>query len=324
MTTCWGITDGSAGMVSQVSALAEALGLELQLKRVRVKKPLVLLPNILFVSWLIRLVNKYFLTDDSDSLAGPWPKVVISCGRRGAIVTMGMRAEAMAHGGERPHFIHIQDPQTSARRFDVVLAMEHDKIQGPNVIKSRLALHSITPEKLAAAREKFAPRFAAYPRPLVAVMLGGSTQKYKLTAEKMELVIAALRRLLDSGSSLLITASRRTGVENIVALTQALGDNPRVYIYDGVEENPYMGMLALADSLVVSNDSVNMVSEAYVTGKPLHILRFCGHADTKPARFAEKMVASGAAQWLSDGGAKAHAPVDDMARVVAEIRRLIP
>ncbi len=75
---------------------------------------------------------------------------------------MGMRDLASAG----TQFIHIQDPQAPARHFDLVVAMEHDKITGDNVIKTHFALHSITPEKLAGAAETFAPRFADFPKTL--------------------------------------------------------------------------------------------------------------------------------------------------------------
>ena len=48
-----------------------------------------------------------------------------------------------------------------------------------------------------------------------------------------------------------------------------------------------MGMLACADEIIVTNDSVNMMSEALATGKKVTILNLEGHENTKPARFAE-------------------------------------
>jgi mitochondrial fission protein ELM1 len=234
------------------------------------------------------------IAPNSDSLAAPYPDVVISCGRRAALVAMGLKTRA-----PKTRFIHIQDPQMPSRYFDLVVAMQHDKIEGVNVIKTQFALHAITPEVLARARLQFEPMFASYATPRVAVLLGGSTNKYQLDADAMQQVIASLQELLVGAQcSLLITPSRRTGEDNIKQLRQAFAGDSRVYIYDFAGENPYMGLLALADAIVVTNDSVNMMSEAHATGKPVYILPLAEHTNTKPARFAEMLMQNSIAKEI--------------------------
>lgn len=292
MSSCWGLTDGSAGMVAQVKALASALSLTPDMKAINLRKPWVYLPPACYTGPLRRFILPHFLT---SYLTPPWPEIVISCGRRAAIVALGLRAQLPA-----TRFIHIQDPRIDSRHFDAIVAMQHDSITGPNVIKTRYALHTITPEALAAARAHFAPRFAAYPAPYTSVLIGGSTNKYTLTEAAMAQLIDSLQQLLGhTPGSLLITPSRRTGEKNLASLRQAFAGNQRVYIYDFIEENPYMGLLALADHLIVTDDSVNMMSEAAATGKPLHLLPLPGHADTKPARFAQGLIRDGIARPLA-------------------------
>jgi len=196
-------------------------------------------------------------------------------------------------------FIHIQDPQMPARHFDLVVAMAHDKVVADNVIKTVYALHRVTPEALAQARAQFEPQYAAYASPHIAVLLGGSTNKYTLTQEAMAQVVAQLKAVLaQTEGALLITPSRRTGEANIAMLRQAFAGDARVYMYDFVSENPYMGLLACADMLVVSDDSVNMMSEAHATGKPIYLLKLPGHANTKPSRFGQMLEKEGAARAL--------------------------
>lgn len=298
--TCWGITDGSAGMAAQVKALAASLGIEPEMKTVRVKMPWVKLPNLCYATPLRRLVVPWLIEDGCDTLDGPWPDLIISCGRRGAIITSALRSKIKRGGQDKaPYFIHIQDPQMPARYFDLVIAMAHDRIEGDNVIKTRYALHQVTPVTMAQAREQWEPAFAQYNKPLVAVLLGGSTNKYTLTEQAVGRVVTVLDRLLKNmDGSLLITPSRRTGEENIARLRAAFEGNDRVYMYDFVGDNPYQGMLALADTFIVSNDSVNMMSEAVATGKPVHIIAFAGHYGTKPSRFAGNLIRSGIARTL--------------------------
>lgn len=287
MNVCWGVTDGSAGMAAQVRSLALAMGLQPEMKVISLKKPWAWLPNIFYDGWLLKFVLPCALDKTNDGIFGSGSPLktrmtIISCGRKAALV-----AAAIKKSQPDVKVIHIQDPQMSPGYFDVVVAMEHDKITGANVIKTRFALHSINKEVLDEARGKFEPLFAGFVRPQIAVLIGGSTNKYTMTKSRMTALIGNLQARLAAGGSLLITTSRRTGEENIAALKQAFSGNKNVYIYDGSGENPYMGLLACADEIMVTNDSVNMMSEAFATGKKVSIINLEGHQNTKPAHFAE-------------------------------------
>jgi len=312
----WGITSGGAGMVAQVRALAATLGVEPEMKKTQLRAPFVYLPNRAFTGPLASLVVPLL----EAPLSPLWPQLVISCGRRAAAVALGIQARA-----PQTRFIHIQDPHIDSRHFDLVVAMAHDRITGPNVIKTRFALHAITSARLDEARQYFAPQFDDFPSPRVAVLLGGSTNKYRLRPPAMQEMILKLQQLLHySGASLLITPSRRTGAENVALLKQAFASDERVYIYDGREENPYMGMLALADAIIVTDDSVNMMSEAHATGKPLYLLPMPGHADTKPARFAQKLLQDGIAREIGKTLERWDYPrSDEMAQLAEKIKAFI-
>lgn len=318
MTLCWGISDGSAGMESQIKALAAAIGVLPVMKKVTLKKTFAILPNKFYATPLKSLIVPYLIEGGSDVVAPPWPDMVISCGRRAGAVVMGLKR----HIRGNTKFIHLQDPKVSARHFDMVVTVDHDAISGANVIKTRFALHMITPATLEEARQKFIARFAAYPQPLTAVLLGGTTHRYTLTTEGMAKIIMSLQLLLQrTEGSLLITPSRRTGEGNISMLRNVFAANKRVYIYDFKEENPYCGMLALADAIIVTNDSVNMMSEAHATSKPIYILPLPGHTESKPARFAQALIRDGIARPLNNKLEKWNYPAsDEMAQLAREIK----
>jgi mitochondrial fission protein ELM1 len=320
MASAWLLTDGSAGMLAQARALAESLGLAHEAKKIALNRWFSWQPNAIYAAGYKHLIMDYVLDKkNSDALGEPWPPLVISCGRRAALIAMGMRHQlSTQQTAVNTRFIHIQDPQCPPENFDLVIAMEHDKVRGTNVITTSRALHNITPEKLEAARAQFAARFAGYASPKVAVLLGGSTNKYTLKPSAMKKIISSLEQLLAKTTcSLLITPSRRTGEENIRLLDSSFRrkpessanknmdpglrrDDTRIYLYDNKEENPYLGLLALADYIIVTNDSVNMMSEALATGKPVYILPLPGHQHTKPARFAEKLVSDGTCRLLGE------------------------
>ena len=66
------------------------------------------------------------------------------------------------------------------------------------------------------------------------------------------------------GVGVAVTPSRRTDPAVTRVLTEALAPLGG-YVWDGSGDNPYFGMLALADAIVVTMDSVSMVSEAVAT-----------------------------------------------------------
>lgn len=267
-----GLTDGSAGMVAQVRALATAMDVELEEKTIRVNAPWRLLPNIAYDLGL----SKIFPV--ADELIDAPCELIISCGRKAALVSASLRTHAKR--------IHIQDPQMKLSHFDVVVAMEHDQLSAANVISTPMALHSITSETLARAKERWEPKFAHLPRPWNAVLIGGSTNKYTFSKEAM---CALLLQLGEIEGSLLITTSRRTGEANNQLLSDYFLHSKHVFLYTGELENPYLGLLACADKIYVTNDSVNMMSEALASGKPVEILKLQGHKNTKPAYFAERI-----------------------------------
>ncbi len=255
------MTDGKAGVEVPCLGLAEALGLEPVVKRVQVTKPWRWLPPRLIPNPLGAIGPK------RDSLEPPWPSLLISSGRQAVAPAMAIRG--LSAGAT--FTVHIQNPAVDPARFDVVVAPRHDRLEAPNVIATTGGLNRVTEDRLAAAAARFAPRFAHLPRPRVAVMIGGDNKAYRFTgavARRLGARLAELSRREDAG--LLITASRRTGAKVMAILREALAGLP-VEIWDGTGENPYFGFLALADAFVVTGDSVNMVTEAATTGKPVYV-----------------------------------------------------
>ena len=49
-------------------------------------------------------------------------------------------------------------------------------------------------------------------------------------------------------------------------------------MWDGAGDNPYYGLLALADAIVVTEDSVSMVSEACATSAPVLLASLPGRS----------------------------------------------
>lgn len=312
MSQVWVLHDGKQGMRSQVLGLAEALALPFVEKRLVVRAPWRhLMPSL----WVQPLKA---LSAEGDLLTPPWPDVIISCGRNTVAPARAVKAANRGH----TLWVHIQDPRAGRQDVDLMVVPEHDRTRGENVILTRGAVHRVTPAKLAEGRKTFAPTFADLPRPLVSVLLGGNNKVYRLTLERLGQVADDLVKISKRGYGLAITPSRRTGEAGLALLREKLAGR-RAFIWDGTGENPYFGLLGLADAILVTGDSVSMVSEAGATGKPVHVIELEG-GSTKFRRFHDMMEKAGVTrpfrgqveQW-------SYPPLNDTAKAAAIIRDML-
>ena len=310
---CWVLTDGKPGMENQCLGLAEALGLDPEIKRVAPRFPWRILPPHL---WLGAL---YAPGPNGDDLSPPWPDLLIATGRQTVALSIAIKRRA----GDRVFTVQIQNPVIKATRFDLVATPRHDRLSGENVIVTEGALHRVTPERLADEAEHFNGRLAGLGRPLVAVLIGGSNRQYRMTRQSTKTLAGGLARLArDHGAGLMVTASRRTGAENEAMLRQRL-NAVSAEIWDGKGRNPYFGYLGLADAIVVTGDSVSMVSEACATGKPVYVFDLEGGSD-KFRRFHENLRDKGFTRpFTGELESWEYTPLRDTARVADEIRRRI-
>ena len=183
--------------------------------------------------------------------------------------------------------------------------------EAPNTLPILGATHRMTAAKLAAARAEF-PQFAALPGPRVALLLGALAPE---TAARIGTQARAL------GGSVLATTSRRTGAEAAEALAAALAGHPHsLFRWGDAGPNPFLGLLAHADAVVVSADSISMASEALATPAAL-FLADPGGLGPRHRAFAESLVTAGEARWLSaDATLFPRVPRNETTRVAEAIR----
>ncbi len=299
--TVWALTTGEAGKVSQAEGLAETLGWPFKSIVVRLRRPWSWSPAHRQPLGLLRYgVEK--------SLPQPWPGLLISCGRRSVPVAAAVKRAA----GDRTFAVHIQNPRTPLPCFDLIVPLEHDGLAGPNVVATQAALHRVTPEKLAAAAAEWQGRFGNLN---VAVLLGGRSRSYRFTRETVDKLAGGLA---GPDGEIAVTASRRTEPGVVDALKARL---PPAWFWDGTGPNPYLGMLALARHIVVTEDSVSMISEAISTGKPVYVAEMAG-GSRRLAQFHASLMKDELvrpfdgrlAQWRYE-------PVNETPRIAAEVRR---
>lgn len=342
----WVIAAYRAGEQSQLLALAEALGWPFEIKQVKHR-------------WQGALFNLFRGTGlrgidvaDSSPLAAPWPDVVIAAGMRNEPVCRWIRN---ASGG-RTRIVHIGRPWANPHNFDLVITTPQYRLpQHERVLQNTLTLHRVTAARLAAARERHGARLAALPQPHIAVIVGGPSGPYAFGARagaRLGRQASALAAAL--GGSLLITTSARTPQAALAALRASVSVPHELYEWKAEDPaNPYFAYLACAQRLIVTFDSISMLSEACATGRPVymfdlardhgggdarsdadHSLRSLGYALLMrfgPRRLGrdiglvhQRLLEDGRAAWLGEAGDPVHAaPAADIDRAVARVRQLL-
>ena len=119
-----------------------------------------------------------------------------------------------------------------------------------------------------------------------------------------------------------MTPSRRTGAENLAILQKGLASVPS-FIWDMSGANPYYGMLGVADVVLATCDSVNMVCEACTAGKPVHVIDLVGGSD-KFRRFHQSMRDDGFTRpFTGKIESWEMPPLNDMEAVAARIKTMM-
>jgi mitochondrial fission protein ELM1 len=258
----WILSEGLAGLQAQALGLAEAAGLSPDLRVLKPSAPW---------KWVAARMWPRPLSVVADAVRAPLPELVIGCGGMAAAVIAALR-------GKSRRVVQVQNPRMTIGRFDLIVANRHDELTGANVILTRTALHRVTPERLAMQAEAWRDHITALPRPLVAVLLGGSNGRYRLDVEAGGRLAADLASMMRRDKvGVMVTPSRRTD-PSVTALIAGAITPLGGQVWDGGGDNPYFGMLALADLIIVTQDSVSMISEAAATAAPVLIAELPGRS----------------------------------------------
>ncbi len=260
----WVLLSHRAGDNTQLLALAEALGLPFQVKRLAFRRA-EWLPRIMLGATLAGLDQS-----NSDRLDPPYPDIVIAGGRRTEAVALWIRR----HLNPAVRLVYLGTPWARLDRFDLVITTPQYRLPAlPNVLHNALPLHDVVPERLAAAARQWEPAFAGLPKPWIAVLAGGRSGPYVFGPDAAaRLARQASNRALSRGGSLLVTTSARTSQAAAQALFHGLTAPTHCHRWqDDQPANPFHAYLALADEFIVTADSVSMISEACATAKPTYL-----------------------------------------------------
>ena len=259
--TAWCVTDGSAGMNSQVKGLAEALNVQYELKSIKLKFPW----NI-FPVGILPIFSGTFKNIANFDLLNP-PNLVITCGRQSVYFSIFLKDKL----GKKIFNIHIQNPKTNFRKFNLIVAPSHDNLKYSNVINTDLAINHINSELINENIEKFKKDFLNIEQPICSVLIGGSSRNYIFNKKTVEDLTSKLRNLESKNNiKVIILSSRRTDQFIVNYLNNEFGD---AHIRWNENYNPYIALLGLSKFIICTSDSVSMISEAIYSKKPVFIYR---------------------------------------------------
>jgi lauroyl/myristoyl acyltransferase/mitochondrial fission protein ELM1 len=207
---------------------------------------------------------KGFLKEDNyNSLIRYKPDIVISCGSSIAPINFIISRENLAKS------VVIMRPSVlSTKRFDLVIMPQHDGVlKRKNVIVSEGALNSIDQDYLVSCKDKLSSLVRIEKKPVIGLLVGGDAKSFNLNRRLMGDIVKEIKIVLDKlDGQILITTSRRTSKEIESLLKEEFREYPRCkFLVIANEKNipdAVGGILALSNIVIVSPESISMISEA--------------------------------------------------------------
>ncbi len=220
-------------------------------------------------NWILGSRVSHVTQDARLLLRPPWPDVVVATGKRTAPVALWIKQQS----GGRTKTIQLGRPRMALQGFDfIVTTPQYGLPPAENVVEMPLPFAS--PKSVSKSDgANFNAAWALLPHPWILGVIGGGKFPVRLNREDLVGFGKALQlRATRTGGSVILLDSPRSpsdAIDVVAAEIFAL----KWISHRGENANPYHPALALCDELVVTSDSVSMVTEMLQTGKPTSLYR---------------------------------------------------
>jgi len=219
----------------------------------------------------MRCARYLFNSYGTKKILSNYYDAVISCGSG-----LAMLNRLIAFENAAKSIVVMKPGMFSLKRFDLVIAPEHDNVPK---FKNVVTINGAIPRDINENKEYVGKIIKDYklddpslPRPVIGLLMGGSNKYLSLDTRQVKNTIDSLDAFIQkAGGCVLVSTSRRTDSEVSQFLKGNLADKPAYkMLIIASELNPQGSLeaiLHLSDILIVSGDSVSMVSEAINSGK---------------------------------------------------------
>ena len=305
--SCWILSDNLVGHEKQSISLAEKLNINYKL--IKIKK----------INFFKRNLSSFFNLQKKNFFKPPYPKIIISCGKNTAYYSKMIKQKTK----NKIFSIFIQKPPINLDNFDVVISPKHDKCKGLNVIETQGALTKINSKYIKNINKKKPP--SVLKEKFISLLIGGDSRHHKITKPILDKIIKNLKSIEEQKKiRIFILVSRRTGKKDYLYLKKNLISKNFIFVLPNSKKVSYLNAISFAKAIIVTSDSVSMVTEACSTGKPTYIIDI----PTKSERFSlfiKNLIHLKLAYYLKDsislkGKKKA---LNDIDKVVEKIKKRI-
>ncbi len=298
MTKVLVVTFGRKSNDNQAITLARHIAKE---DKIYIKKilfnSLVSIPNFIsrFIpAWLMVKKSDSFLdVDDCD--------VIISCGRR----TLSYCKFLKKNNFPNAKLIQILNPDIYDKSIDLLLMPDHDKrviLEYENIINYKGSIFEEYDKKeLEQSLSYFKPNISKLKKPLISLIIGGSSRNFKYTRKFVENFINNILKIAEkTNATLLVTTSRRTDNFAIEILRNKIKSPSILFVFDPRNDiNPFLSFIHLSDFNIVTGDSISMISEMINLEKPLYVIK--PNIDiSKYENFYNSAIEDGKVRFLDD------------------------
>ena len=184
--------------------------------------------------------------------------------------------------------------------YDIIASPQ---LVGDNIVSLIGVPHKLTRDILSNAYRQHEDYFSTLPKPIIGLLIGGNTRYCdgfnEAHATGLAQRVANIAKPQEA--CLMISNSRRTPASALAALLDEL-EGLSYYFFDWrqIEISFYHALLAHADLLIVSGDSLSMCSEAAYTGKPVLVDLSDNATESYHREIVCRLIDYGAVKLLTD------------------------
>ena len=216
-----------------------------------------------------------FCLDDKTyrKLMGTYADIVISCGS-----SLGPLNVLLSRENNAKNIIIMKPSLVSLKRFNLAIIPKHDKpSRQKNVLVTTGSPNRISENFIQKHAQRFSSELGLKKSLKLGLLLGGDNPDYKMAPELIKNVITQMKAMSkEFDLDILATTSRRTPKKVVELLKENLAKFPGCKLLVIASEKNIDGtipaILGLSKIVLVSGESISMISEAASSGK--HTLVF--------------------------------------------------